>query len=244
MKILIVDDEPPACSRLEQLVRELDAGEVVGVAGNGTEALRLVETVRPDLLLLDIRMPGMDGIEVARHLSGLPEPPAVVFTTAYDSHALAAIETNAVAHLLKPIRRQRLQAALERARSLTRAQIAGLRGSQPAQSRGRTHISATLKGNLQLVPVVEMRFFRAEHKYVTARHIDGELIIEDPLNALESEFGDQFLRVHRNALVSRVHVRALTRDGDGRQYVHFDGIEDRVEVSRRLATQVRRTLKV
>jgi two-component system, LytTR family, response regulator AlgR len=249
MKIIIVDDEPLARSRLLAMITELDAGEVVGEADNGHDALRLVEQVTPDIVLLDIRMPGMDGIEVARHLAATLRPPAVIFTTAYDSHALAAIESNAVDYLLKPIRKPRLQAALERATSLTRAQLAGLEAvaqehaSGQVHPRTRTHISATLHGNLQLLPLGEIRYFRAEHKYVTARHPDGQLIIEDTLSALETEFAERFVRVHRNALVAKAHVRGIERDAEGHQYVRLDGIDDRVEVSRRLAPVIRRLLK-
>ena len=243
MRILVVDDEPLARARLKQLVEELAVGEVVGEAADGTQALHLVQTVEPDLLLLDIRMPGMDGIEVARHLARLDAPPAVVFTTAYDSHALAAIEASAVDYLLKPIRRERLSRALDRARSLTRAQLAGLHEAQPPERQARTHIAATLQGNLQLLPVAEVRFFRAEHKYVTARHSEGELIIEDSLSALENEFATDFMRVHRNALVSRTHVRGISRSPDGRQLVDFDGVDDQIEVSRRLISDVRRALR-
>jgi two-component system, LytTR family, response regulator AlgR len=249
MKIIIVDDEPLARSRLLAMVTELDAGEVVGEADNGADALRLVEQANPDIVLLDIRMPGMDGIEVARHLAATLRPPAVIFTTAYDSHALAAIESNAVDYLLKPIRKPRLQAALERATTLTRAQLAGLEaitqesvGGQ-SRARTRTHISATLHGNLQLLPLGEIRFFRAEHKYVTARHPAGQLIIEDTLSALETEFAERFVRVHRNALVAKAHVRGIERDANGHQYVRLDGIDDLVEVSRRLAPVIRRLLK-
>jgi two-component system response regulator AlgR len=247
MKIIIVDDEPLARSRLLAMITELDAGDVVGEADNGADALRLVEQAVPDIVLLDIRMPGMDGIEVARHLAATLRPPAVIFTTAYDSHALAAIESNAVDYLLKPIRKPRLQAALERATTLTRAQLAGLetveQESTGGRVRTRTHISATLHGNLQLLPLGEIRFFRAEHKYVTARHPDGQLIIEDTLSALETEFEERFVRVHRNALVAKAHVRGIERDGQGHQYVRLDGIDDRVEVSRRLAPVIRRLLK-
>lgn len=245
MKIIIVDDEPLARSRLLAMITELDAGEVVGEADNGTDALRLVEQVAPDIVLLDIRMPGMDGIEVARHLAATLRPPAVIFTTAYDSHALAAIEANAVDYLLKPIRKPRLHAALERATSLTRAQLVGLEAVEPEgeTNRARTHISATLHGNLQLLPLGEIRFFRAEHKYVTARHPDGQLIIEDTLSSLEEEFEDRFVRVHRNALVAKAHVRGIERDASGHQFVRLDGIEDLVEVSRRLAPLIRRLLK-
>lgn len=245
MKIIIVDDEPLARSRLLAMITELDAGEVVGEADNGTDALRLVEQVAPDIVLLDIRMPGMDGIEVARHLAATLRPPAVIFTTAYDSHALAAIEANAVDYLLKPIRKPRLHAALERATTLTRAQLVGLEAVEPEgeTNRARTHISATLHGNLQLLPLGEIRFFRAEHKYVTARHPDGQLIIEDTLSSLEEEFEDRFVRVHRNALVAKAHVRGIERDASGHQFVRLDGIEDLVEVSRRLAPLIRRLLK-
>jgi len=245
MRILVVDDEPLARSRLCSLVSELDAGEIVAEAGNGADALRAVEEAQPDIVLLDIRMPGMDGIEVARHLSTTAEPPAVIFTTAYDTHALAAIEAHAVDYLLKPIRKARLQTAIANASRLTRAQLAGLEdiGQNDGDERVRTHISATLHGNLQLVPVDAIRYFRAEHKYVTARHVDGQLIIEDTLTALEEEFGDRFLRVHRKALVATAYVRAIERDGDGRQYVRLDGVEERIEVSRRLAANVRRHLK-
>ena len=245
MKIIIVDDEPLARSRLLAMITELDAGEVVGEADNGTDALRLVEQVSPDIVLLDIRMPGMDGIEVARHLAATLRPPAVIFTTAYDSHALAAIEANAVDYLLKPIRKPRLHAALERATTLTRAQLVGLEAVEPeaGANRARTHISATLHGNLQLLPLGEIRFFRAEHKYVTARHPDGQLIIEDTLSSLEEEFQDRFVRVHRNALVAKAHVRGIERDARGHQFVRLDGIEDLVEVSRRLVPLIRRLLK-
>ena len=243
LRILIVDDEPPARARLNSLVEELAAGEVVGEAGNGAEALRLVERTHPDILLLDIRMPGMDDIEVARHLGAITQPPAVIFTTAYDSHALAAFEANAVDYLLKPIRRDRLRAALARARTPTRAQITGLRDTPGEESRARTHISATLQGNLQLVPVDDIRYFRAEHKYVTARFPGGELIIEDSLSTLEAEFGERFVRVHRNALVAIAHVRAMERDAAGRDRVWLHDIEDSVEVSRRLAPRIRRGLR-
>ena len=245
MKLIIVDDEPLARSRLRAMITELDAAEVVAEAGNGSEALRLVEEHDPDILLLDIRMPGMDGIEVARHLAALSHPPAIIFTTAYDTHALAAIEANAVDYLLKPIRKARLESAIERATTLTRAQLAGLESLAQEENhpRSRTHISATLHGNLQLVPIGAIRFFRAEHKYVTARYPEGQLIIEDSLSALEEEFGERFLRVHRNALVATAHVRRIERDGNGRHFVRLDGIDDQVEVSRRLYSHVRRSLK-
>jgi two-component system response regulator AlgR len=242
MRIVVVDDEPPARTRLVSLIDELGVGEVVGEAGNGRIALEEVEAKQAQLVLMDIRMPGMDGLEAARHLAKLDSPPAVIFTTAFEDHALAAFETNAVDYLLKPIRKERLEAALTRARSLTRAQLEALEGEH-GHTGARTHLSATLQGNLRLVPVHEVRFLRAEHKYVTARHAEGELVLDESLAQLEKEFGGRFLRVHRNALVSVAHVRGLTRDAEGRSCVVLAGIDERVEVSRRLLAPVRKLLK-
>ena len=245
MKVLVTDDEPPARARLRSMLEEIPEIEVVAEAANGTDAIAEVERTSPDLVLLDIRMPGMDGLEVARHLSALADPPAVVFTTAYDAHALAAFEANAVDYLLKPIRGDRLATALERAATPTRVQLARLNADGgAAPGAARTHIRATLHGTLRLVPVSEVRFFRAEHKYVTARHPGGELVIEDSLATLEEEFSSRFIRVHRNALVSREHVRGLEREGGGPYRVLIDGIDEAVEVSRRLASQVRRELRL
>ncbi len=244
LRVLIVDDEAPARARLAALAGDLGTVEVVGEAGNGRDALALVERCAPEVVLLDIRMPGMDGIEVARHLAALAEPPAVIFTTAYDTHALAAIEASAVDYLLKPIRRTRLAEALERSRHLTRAQRAALAAQASASDAGaaRTHVSATLHGDLRLLPVDEVRYFRADHKYVVARHPGGELLLEDSLVTLEEEFAERFLRVHRNALVAVAHVRGMQRDRQGHCRIRLDGIDEGVEVSRRLAPSVRRQL--
>jgi len=240
MKILVVDDEPPARQRLAALVTELGLGEVVGEAGNGAQALLLAAEHLPDLLLLDIRMPGMDGLEVARHLADLHRPPAVIFTTAYDTHALAAFEAQAVDYLLKPIRRERLETAMGKAARLSRAQVDGLRRAQP---QARTHISATMHGGLRLIPVDHVRYFQADQKYVTVCSPEGRLLIEEPLKSLEAEFRDRFLRVHRNALVAVRHVEALERSAAGGYLVRLKGIAESLEVSKRLAGSVRKRLK-
>ncbi len=243
MKVLIVDDEPLARARLYRLVTELEDDIVPEEAGNGPEALRRVQENTVDVVLLDIRMPGMDGIEVARHLKHLDRAPAVIFTTAYDSHALQAFEASAVDYLLKPIRRGRLKEALERARTLTGRQIDALEVTDPGAGKARTHVSASLKGDLKLVPVADVRFFRAEHKYVVARYAHGELVLDEALSALEEEFKQGFMRVHRNALVALAHVRGLQKHAGGGYRLRFDGIEDAVEVSRRCLPDVRRALK-
>jgi two-component system response regulator AlgR len=241
VKILVVDDELPARTRLMALIDELQAGEIVGEAAHGAAAIELAERCGADVVLVDIRMPGIDGLEAARHLARMERPPAVIFTTAFDAHALEAFEANAVDYLLKPVRRERLQAALAKARTLTSAQAAQV-ASAFGERGVRTHVSATLNGNLKLVPVAQVRFFRAEHKYVTARFADGELVLDESLSALEVEFGELFLRVHRNALVAVEHVCALDRDVDGRQCVRCAGVPDAVEVSRRMLSQVRKAL--
>ncbi len=243
MKVLIVDDEPLARQRLSRLVTEFDEDFVPEEAGNGPDALRRVQEDAIDVVLLDIRMPGMDGIEVARHLKHLDRAPAVIFTTAYDSHALQAFEASAVDYLLKPIRRARLREALKRARSLSGRQIETLEASDPGASKARTHVSASLKGDLKLVPVEDVRYFRAEHKYVIARHEHGELVLDEALSALEEEFNEEFIRVHRNALAAVSHVRALEKNKGGGYRLCFDGIDDAVEVSRRCLPEVRRVLK-
>lgn len=243
MKVLIVDDEPLARARLSRLATELEDDVVAVESGNGPEALRAVQDDGIDVVLLDIRMPGMDGVEVARHLKHLQRSPAVIFTTAYDNHALQAFEASAVDYLLKPIRRARLREALKRARTLSGRQIDALEAKVPAGAKARTHVSASLKGDLKLVPVDQVRFFRAEHKYVIARYEEGELVLDEALSALEEEFGEKFIRVHRNALAALGYVRALEKCESGGYRLRFDGIEDSVEVSRRCLPEVRRVLK-
>ncbi len=242
MRIVIADDEAPARSRLRSLVEELQVGEVVGEAANGREALELVERLSPDVLLLDIRMPGMDGLEAAGHLAQLEQPPAVIFTTAYGDYALAAFDARAMDYLLKPIRRERLAQALDGARRLTRSQLAAL-GQDEGGPRARTHLSARVKGTIRLIPVDSVLYFQAEQKYVTVCHREGEVLIEESLKALEEEFAPRFVRIHRNALVARDALEALERDALGRCRVKLRGLQQRLEVSRRHAPTLRRLMQ-
>jgi two-component system response regulator AlgR len=242
VKILIVDDEPLARKRLRRLLQEIADTEVIGEAKSGKEALLRSSVLSPDIVLLDIRMPEMDGLETAIHLSQMNHPPAVIFTTAFSEHALAAFEANAVDYLLKPIRRERLAEAIGKARKINRAQLVEL-GKQEEVGRSRTHISAYVSGNLQLVPSEKVFYFHAEQKYVSVRHPEGQLLIDDSLKSLEEEFGDRFLRIHRNSLVALHYVEGLERDSSGKYQIRFRGIEDRLEVSRRLVAATRRRLK-
>jgi two-component system response regulator AlgR len=183
MKVLIVDDEAPARARLQAMLESIDGYSSCGDAANGNEALALAEQAEPDILLMDIRMPGMDGLEAAQHLQSLEQPPAIIFTTAYNDYALQAFDTHAVDYLLKPVRQERLEEALQHARRLTRVQAAALQQAedQPGQ---RQRICANVRGSLQLIAVDEIRYFHADQKYVTVCTADSQLLIEETLATL------------------------------------------------------------
>lgn len=242
MRILLADDEAPARERLRGLLGEIGSYEIAGEAANGREALELADRLKPDIVLLDIRMPGIDGLETAAHLVGYEKPPAVIFTTAYGDHALEAFEAHAVDYLLKPIRRQRLEEALTRARSLNRAQLGTVRQTLPAET-ARTHICARVRGQMVLIPVNEIAYFRADHKYVTVRHLHGEVLIEEPLKDLAEEFAGCFLRIHRNTLIAVSFLAGLAKTTDGAYEVSLRGIEERPEVSRRHLFGLKELLK-
>src|SRR6188472_3635190 len=173
LKVLIVDDEQPARDRLRRLIEELPGWAVAADCATGADALPLVGKLRPAVALLDIRMPGMTGIEVARHLGALESPPAIVFTTAYDEYALEAFESQAVGYLLKPVRSERLAQALKQASRLRAPQLLGL-STPKAPLAARQHVAVRVRDELKLVPVKEIRYFRADQKYVTVRHSRGE----------------------------------------------------------------------
>jgi two-component system, LytTR family, response regulator AlgR len=242
MKVLIVDDEPPARERLKRLLEEIDSFEVAGEAGNGTEAIALAGRLAPDVVLMDIRMPGMDGVEAARHLGQLDEPPAIIFITAYDEYALRAFDTHAVGYLLKPVRREKLADTLTRAARLTKPQLAAIVKAAAPRAR-RSHLSVRARGELRLIPVEEVLYFLADQKYVTIRHRGGEDLIEESLKSLEDEFDPDFLRIHRNALVAVRHIASIERSGEGQYSVRMRGIETDLPVSRRLATEVLRRFR-
>ncbi len=242
MKALVVDDEPLARERMAALLGEIAGVELVGEAGNGRDALDAIERLAPDVVLLDIRMPVMDGIEAARHLATLASPPAVIFCTAYGDHAVDAFEANAVDYLLKPVRSERLQAALakvrrwggEDTRSATRA-------LEPAGAR--THLCARVRGSLVLVPVADVDYLLAEDKYVVVHHAKGEVLIEEPLKVLEDEFESRFVRIHRNCLVARAKLSGLTRTPDGRLFANVEGVGATLEVSRRNLPALRKLIR-
>jgi len=241
LRVIIVDDEAPARLRLRDLLGECGSElplVVTGEAASGPAALELLSQAAADVVLLDIRMPEMDGIEVAQHLQQIEHPPAVVFATAYDDYAIRAFELHAVDYLLKPIRLERLKAALARARAAPLRPEA-LRELARAP---RTHLSAQERGRIHLIPVTDVIYLKAELKYVSVRTAAREYLIEESLTRLEQEFGARFVRVHRNCLVARAAVRGFERSEEGGE-AHWEvvltGVDERIALSRRQQHVVR-----
>ena len=246
MKVLIVDDEQPARERLRQILQDEDDYEVVGEAGNGHEAVSLAAKYEPDIVLLDIRMPGLDGIETARHLNELEHTPAVVFTTAYDEYAVDAFEARAVGYVLKPVRRSRLTAALTQASRLAGATLRQV-ATEANLDTQRRHVCASVRGSLKLIPVDEIWCFLADQKYVRAEHKNGRDLLDDSLKSLADEFSNRFVRIHRSALIAVDKIEEIEKTADGKSRIVLrDGshVEDKeLIISRRHVAEVRRRLK-
>lgn len=242
MRALIVDDEPLARERLAALLGDIGGVEVIGEAADGRSAVEAAGRLRPDLVLLDIRMPVMDGLEAARHLGRFEPAPAILFCTAYDDHALAAFEANAVDYVVKPVRSERLRAAIERARRFGGAELARRLDAGPPQRR--SHLRACVRGNQVLVPIAAVSALQAEDKYVIVHHAEGQVLIEESLKALEVEFADRFVRIHRNCLVARERLSGLLRGSDGRMFVRVEGHAEPLEVSRRNLPALRSLVRV
>jgi two-component system, LytTR family, response regulator AlgR len=243
LRVLIVDDEPPARERLRSMLVEFGDFDIVGEAGHGEQALAQVDKLAPDIVLLDVRMPGIDGLEVARQLATMEEPPAVIFTTAFDEYALQAFDSQAIAYLLKPIRSEKLKAALAKAGRLTRPQLQQV-ASVAREPTHRSHIGVRGRDGLKLIPLEDVLCFHADQKYTTVRHLKGEDLIEDSLKTLEEEFAASFLRVHRNALVNTRFLERIARDASGQHFVHLRGLAEPLEVSRRMAGDLKDRFRI
>lgn len=202
LKLLLADDETPARNRLRELLGDINGIEIVAEAGNGKEAIEMAVINKPDVMLLDIRMPLMDGLEAAQHAQKLEPKPHIIFTTAFDAYAIKAFDVNAIDYLLKPIRLERLQTAINKAQALMPKQLAAI---IPLQKM-RSHLSIHERGRVLLVPIEHIIYLRAELKYVTVRTIEREFLIEDSLTTLESEFAGRFIRLHRNCLVANAFI--------------------------------------
>ncbi len=246
MKILIVDDEKPARDRLRQLLDDFDEYDVVGEAGNGEEAVRLAAETNPDVVLLDIRMPGLDGIEAAHYLNEFDSPPAIVFATAYDEYAIDAFDARAIGYVLKPVRRERLANALEQAARLASGTLAEVAADSRIAAR-RKHVCSRSHGEMRLIPLDEVNYFQADQKYVRVYHAGGHDLIDDSLKSLEREFADDFVRIHRGAVVAVNKIERLVRSEDGKHHVVLRGgsqePQNQLIISRRHLAEVRRRIK-
>lgn len=240
MRVIIADDEPLARERLRALLEGEPGVEVVAEARDGGEALHACAEHHPDLVLLDIAMPGIDGLEAARHLACFEPRPAVVFCTAYDDHALSAFEAQAIDYLVKPVRPERLAAALERVRTFAAGRV---QSDGAADGHHRTHLCARLRGSLRLIPIEDVHYLHAEEKYVVVHHARGEDLIEESLKSLEEEFGERFVRIHRNCLVARHEIIELRRAADGHVQAILRHGPRPLEVSRRCVPHLRETLR-
>ena len=244
LQVLVVDDELLARSRLRTLLADCASPPVTiaGEAGNASQAMELLRRVAFDAVLLDIHMPGADGVALAQALRALPNPPAIVFVTAHSEHAVAAFELEAVDYLTKPVRLERLQSALqkvERVRSVTRM--------APQSETGPEILLIQDRGRTERVPLPEVLYFKAELKYITVRTASRSYILDASLTELEERHPGQFLRVHRNALVARRAVRALEKHYDPEEgegwALRLNGIDELLAVSRRQLSAVREALE-
>jgi len=242
MKILIVDDEQLARTRLRQMTEKLPGFEIIAEASNGLNAIKEVNQHQPDIVLMDIRMPGMDGLEAASHIGKLESPPAIIFTTAYNDYALQAFNCHAINYLLKPIRQEQLHSALSEATKLNRAQTSALSTKEHEDNEPR-HVSVRQKGNIILIPTTDIYYFLAEHKYVTIGHKEGLALTEEPLTTLEQQFSSSFIRIHRNALIAIHQIMSLEKTKDGLSLIRLRDLDKPFEVSRRLLPTVRQLIK-
>ncbi|KZC16328.1 DNA-binding response regulator [Rhodanobacter sp. FW510-R12] len=233
MRVLVVDDEPLARARMAALLGECAGVEVVGSVGDGESALAALDELQPDALLLDINMPGTDGVALAQRLAGRARP-QVIFCTAYEAHALKAFELGAVDYLLKPVRLDRLRDALQRAQR----RLADAPREPAAYLRGR------LRGEQVRIALDEVICLLADEKYVVVQHRRGELLIEDSLRQLEEAYPDQLIRLHRNCLVPPPRLLGLKTLADGRVLARLDGSELNPEISRRNLPAVRKLLRL
>jgi len=245
MRVLIVDDEPLARERLKRMVDEIPDCQVVAAAVNGKDAIEQVESSRPEVVLMDIRMPEMDGLQAAAKLIEQKHPPAVIFCTAYDEYAVEAFDVQALGYLMKPVNKEDLMQALSRATRLNKAQLSALgkRTKEQENSPPRSHISARTHRGLELIPIEDIFYFRADQKYVTVHHEHGEVLIDETLKDLEKELEERFYRIHRNCLVSVGHLEAMERSGQGQYRVKVRGLEDSLDVSRRHVSGLRKLMQ-
>lgn len=233
LTILIIDDEAPARNRLRRMLVDVPAVQVVGEAATGQEALGLIAVTEPDVLLLDISMPGLDGMALAHILQEQASAPAIIFCTAWSDQAVEAFECDAVDYLVKPVRKERLETALDKARRFI------------GEDLGRTGVflRSTLGGKVSLLPINEVVFLISEDKYTTVVHENGKLVINESLLELEEEHADILVRIHRGTLVAKNRIRGLEKTSDGQHFLQLEGCDERPQVSRRNLPAVRKFIR-
>jgi two-component system response regulator AlgR len=248
LRVMVVDDEAPARARLRDLLADVEAAVanvVVGEAGNGKQAIDALAGQAVDVMLVDIRMPGMDGIELAQHLARLVSPPAVIFVTAYDSYAVQAFELNAIDYLVKPVRAQRLAAALLKFKA--GRPEASLETLATLRREARSHLSCHERGRLLLIPLPDILYLKADLKYVTARTAEREYLLDESLTHLELEFAERFIRLHRSTLVARDAVIGFEKSADDDAETQWQAllrdVGEKLPVSRRQWPLVKSLIK-
>ena len=251
LRVLLGDDEPLARQRLARLLAEHEKYQIVAEAGNGQAALDWLRQHKADLVLLDIQMPGLTGLEVAEQLMGsLPATaprPAIIFCTAYDEYALNAFKVEAVDYLLKPIRKEDLSKALQKAQRWIEQQPDAT-PSINVVSSARTHISARTHQGLQLIPLTDIFSFQADQKYISVKYdtpeaLGNEVLIDEPLKMLEDEFEQSFVRIHRNALVAKDKIDRLETVDSSVHLLYLKGLTEGMSVSRRHLPSVRKLMR-
>ncbi len=236
-RVLLVDDEPLARARMQRLLLAYDDFHCVADAGDGQSALSWLQQHTADVVFLDIQMPELDGLATARAIQQLPCPPVIVFCTAYDDHALAAFQTQALDYLLKPISKEALAQTIQRVRHWLQPHAAVAVHGQ------RTHITARSHQGLQRIAIDEIDYCEADHKYVSAYHQGQVTLLDDSLKQLEDEFGHYFLRIHRSTLVARPSIERLVALEEGGYELYLRGVDKGFPVSRRHVTEVKRFMK-
>jgi two-component system response regulator AlgR len=243
MNVLIADDERPARTRLRQLLQYSgSAVNVIGEAENGDQVLEMCQTLNPDVVLLDIRMPGKSGLQICKQLATYSPPPAVILVTAYDEHALQAFDAHAVDYVLKPVHQQRLDTALRKAVIFQSAHQINSE-QHNTDSKTRSHLTIKDRNTVYRIPVSDIIYFKAEQKYVVIRTEKHELLSTESLKTLEQEFEGLFIRIHRNALVASSYISSLEKRSDGKCFIHFNNVSDIIEISRRHLSKTRHWLK-
>ena len=239
ISVFIVDDESLARERLKRLIHTHTSYKVCGEAENGELALQRIPQIQPDIVLLDIRMPGVDGLEVAQGVSALKHPPAIIFCTAYDEYALKAFTYNAIGYLLKPVRQEDLFNALSQAKQLSQLQLKQL--EKQNQDNTKVFVAHSWQGH-ELIPFEDIYYFKADQKYLTVVHREGETLSDQTLKELEEQYPDELIRAHRNTLVNFAHVSALCKDSEGHHQLLFKNSEHTVLISRRHVSEIKERL--